>query len=103
MFRTRRFKIRKTSTRKNEWFFVIIAICHNETGLLYLTVLNVTYNHPRTLPSTYLTDQNLAYTNKVKISSFCKLELEQVTCKLLLSFKIIQMQKAISIAKKCVQ
>ena len=45
---------------------MVIAICHNETSLLSLTVSNITQNHLSTLLDAHLIDQNLALTNEVK-------------------------------------
>ncbi len=53
MFKIKKFGIRDTLTRKDEFPFVIIAIRHNETGLWSLIVLNVTHNRLPTLPGAY--------------------------------------------------
>ncbi len=45
---------------------MIIAICHNETGSLSLTVLNFIHNYSFTLPGALFTNRNLIQTNKVK-------------------------------------
>ncbi len=66
MFKVKKFGIRDTSARKDEYSFVIIAICHNETWSYSLTVLNITHNHIPTFPGFHFTCQNLARANKIK-------------------------------------
>lgn len=66
IYKVKKFRIRDTSARKDEYCFVIIAIYHNKTGSYSLTVLNVNHNHITTPQGVHLTYQNLARTNKIK-------------------------------------
>ena len=68
MFKVKGFEIKDTSTKKNECFFIIIAIRHNEIRLWSLTVLIVTYNHFSTVSGAHLIHQNLPMTKKSKKS-----------------------------------